>query len=45
VTLAIDDILGDRQRVTNSLAEIPRLALVRRDALVRTIKLELRKVI
>jgi hypothetical protein len=45
VTLAFDNILNDRQRVTNSLGQTPQAYQpVRRDPLGRTIMLELRKV-
>jgi hypothetical protein len=44
-TIAFDNILNDRQRVTNSQGEIPQAYQpVRRDALGRTILFELRKV-
>jgi hypothetical protein len=45
VTLAFDNILNDRQRVTNSQGQTPQAYQpVRRDPLGRTIMLELRKV-
>ncbi len=45
VTVAFDNIANQRQRVTNTFGEIPQAYQpVRRDALGRTIKFELRKV-
>jgi hypothetical protein len=45
VTLTLDNIFNDRQRVTNSLGQTPQAYQpVRRDPLGRTIMLELRKV-
>jgi hypothetical protein len=44
LTIAFDNILNDRQRVTNSLGQVPQAYQpVRRDALGRTVMVELRK--